>query len=141
LTYDTAGRPDQVKRGSTVLTESAWNADGTLLSRADDGITGTTGFTYDWAGRLTTTSLPSGLGTGNVTQSWRLDGLLRTKSWPSSDTATLAYEPAKRPIALSFGSAGSLSPGLRPRRQRDQRGLHADRRVGARRRRHPELHV
>jgi hypothetical protein len=48
-----------------------------------------------------------------VTQSWRLDGLLRTKSWPSSDTATLASDPAKRPIALSFGSAGSLSPGLR----------------------------
>jgi hypothetical protein len=82
-----------------------------LASRVDDGITGTSTFAYDWAKRLTTTTLPSGFASGSVSQTWRLDGLLKTKAWPSSDTATLAYDAAKRPTTLSFGVAGWLSQG------------------------------
>ena len=39
---------------------------------------------------------------------YRLDGLLKTKSLPGgTETATLAYDAAKRPISVSFSVAGA----------------------------------
>jgi RHS repeat-associated protein len=46
---------------------------------------------------------------GNVTRTYRLDGLLASQSFPSSITETLAYDAAKRPVSISLGAAGSLS--------------------------------
>jgi hypothetical protein len=44
-----------------------------------------------------------------VTQTWRLDGLLGTKSWPSGETATLGYDSARRPVSIGLTGARSLS--------------------------------
>jgi RHS repeat-associated protein len=107
LTYDAAGRPDQVKRSSVVLTDYAWNPDGTLASRLDETI-GTTTFAFDWADRPVTTDPPDTYASGTIGQTWRLDGLLATKSWPTGITATASYDAARRPIGLSFGTAGSV---------------------------------
>jgi RHS repeat-associated protein len=106
FTYDGLGRPDQVKRASTVLTDYGWNADGTLASRVD-GTLGTSSFSYDWADRLSTMSSP--LWTGSLTWAYRLDGLLDTRQWPSgsSGQATLTYDAAKRPTA--FAKVGSAA--------------------------------
>jgi hypothetical protein len=71
FTYDTAGRPDLIVDDDTVdvtLTDYAWNPDGTLLSRVDAGISGSSSFSYDWAGRLTSYTLPTGF-SGSVSQS------------------------------------------------------------------------
>ena len=100
FTYDGLGRPDLVKRSSTVLTDYGWNADGTLATRAD-GTLGTATFSYDWADRLATMSSP--LWSGPLTWGYRLDGLLDTRQWPagSSGQATLTYDGAKRPTAFA----------------------------------------
>lgn len=103
-TYDGMGRPDQLKRGATVLTDSAWNPDGTLTSRAD-GSLGTSAFTYDWADRLTAATSP--LYSGSTGFAWRLDGLLAGRSWPGlGDTLSAAYDAAKRPTELAVGDVG-----------------------------------
>jgi RHS repeat-associated protein len=113
VTYDAAGRPDQLKRGATVLSDLAWNANGTLASRVDGdaGAIGTMSFAYDWAQRLATTTLPSGWQTSGAkaTQTYRLDGLLASRSWNGGSTATFAYDAAKRPTTLAKGSLLSLS--------------------------------
>ena len=94
FTYDTLGRPDQTKRGSTVLTDNTWNPDDTLASRAD-GTAGTSTFSYDWAKRPTGTTSPFYTGTAGFT--WRLDGLLGSRTLPGdSITGTYAYDAAKR---------------------------------------------
>ncbi len=115
FTYDPAGRPDQVKRGTTVLTDDTWNPDGTLASRVDGdaGAIGTSAFTYDWAKRLATASLPSGWqsGSNTATFGYRADGLLSTRTWNgTANPLTFTYDAAKRPIqvAKTLGS-GSLS--------------------------------
>ena len=114
-TYDTAGRPDQLKRSGTVLTDFSWNADGTLSSRADGdaGAVGTTSFTYDWAKRITGATLPSGWQSGGGTASftYRPDGLLATRKFNSDANAvTYAYDAAKRPTSLAKTlGTGSLS--------------------------------
>ena len=100
-TYDGVGRPDQLKRASTVLTDYAWNADGTLASRAD-GTLGTSSFTYDWADRLLTASSPLYAGTTGF--SWRLDGLLAGRTWPGfTNSLTATYDAAKRPVEMAIG--------------------------------------
>lgn len=100
-TYDGMGRPDQLKRGTTVLTDSAWNPDGTLASRAD-GSLGTSSFTYDWADRLTAATSP--LYSGATGFAWRLDGLLAGRTWPGlGDALSAAYDAAKRPTELVVG--------------------------------------
>ncbi len=107
FTYDGLGRPDQVKRSSTVLTDNGWNATGTLASRSD-GTLGSSGFGYDWANRLT--SMTSPVYAGTLTFGWRLDGLLDGRAWPvgASGAATFGYDLAKRPTAFAkIGSAAS----------------------------------
>jgi RHS repeat-associated protein len=110
LTYvgDSAGRLDQLKRGSTVLTDYGYNNDGTLGSRVD-GTLATTSFQYDWAKRPSTVTLSSSIYSGSpVTFAYRLDGLLKSKALPGgTETATLAYDAAKRPTALNFTIAGT----------------------------------
>lgn len=115
FTYDSAGRPDQVKRSATVLTDFGWNADGTLASRIDGdaGVIGTTSFTYDWAKRLASATLPSGWQTGANTAAWtyRPDGLLATRTFNgATNPVTYAYDAAKRPTSASKTLAsGSLT--------------------------------
>jgi RHS repeat-associated protein len=107
FTYDTHGRPDQIKDGSTVLTDFGWNADGTLQSRVD-GTVGTSSFAYDWAKRLTSQTPPSAFSGSSISQTWRVDGTLATKSYPGSLTMTASYDAAKRPTVLDFGTPGWL---------------------------------
>jgi RHS repeat-associated protein len=94
-TYDAAGRPDQTKRGSTVLTDDGWNADGTLASRAD-GSVGTTTFGYDWAKRQT--SVDSPLAASNATFSYNLDGTLASRSWSGSSHIDYTYDAVGRAL-------------------------------------------
>jgi len=115
FTYDLAGRPDQLKRGATILTDNAWNPDGTLAQRADGdgGAIGTSSFTYDWAKRLTGATLPSGWQTGANTASfaYRTDGLLASRTWNgSANPLTFSYDAAKRPLqATKSLTSGSIT--------------------------------
>ncbi len=104
-TYDSMGRPDQTKRGATVLTDNGWNVTDTLASRAD-GTAGTSAFTYDWANRELTATSP--VATGTTTTAYRLDGLIATRTAGNAETATLTYDPVKRPINVAYATGGSL---------------------------------
>ena len=114
-TYDPMGRPDQTKRGSTVLTDNTWNPDDTLASRIDGaaGAVGTSSFTYDWAKRVATATLPSGWQTGGgaETFAYRADGLLAARTWNGTAyPLTFAYDAAKRPTAATASLvAGTLA--------------------------------
>jgi hypothetical protein len=114
LTYvsDAAGRLDQLKRGATVLTDYAYKADGTLDTRVD-GTLAATSFGYDWAKRPSSVTLSTGIYSGSpITFGYRLDGLLKSKALPGgTETATLAYDAAKRPTALNFTIAGTGAVG------------------------------
>ena len=104
--YDTAGRQTKLLRGATVLSERAFNPDGTLLWRkdGDNAALGQSGFTYDWAQRLKTVDLPdTQFSTAVPTFSWRLDGLIGGRTW-SGSAATFAYDAAKRVTSLAKGS-------------------------------------
>jgi RHS repeat-associated protein len=106
-TYDGLGRPDQVNRGATVLTDNSWNADGTLASRVD-GTLGSSTFAYDWAQRLTSMSSP--VYSGTQTFGWRLDGLMDSRQWASgaSGAASFSYDAANRPLGFSkIGTAAA----------------------------------
>ncbi len=111
LTYviDAAGRLQQLKRGATVLTDFSYAGDGTVLKRTDASQTAPgSNIVYDWAKRPTTVPLSSTVASGSIGYTYRLDGLLKTKSLPAgTETATLAYDPAKRPSSVSFTIAGS----------------------------------
>ena len=110
FTYDPFGRPDEVARGSTVLTGYAWNPDGSLQTRTDGSHAALT-FSYDWAQRLT--SLTSPHFSGTLTYTWRNDGLLAARGWPGGapGAAAFSYDAAKRPIEMekSGTAAGSLA--------------------------------
>ena len=108
FTYDDLGRPHEVKQGSTTVTDYAWNPSGTLASREDLGVAGTTTFTHDWAGRQIEVNAPSTFGSGEIDFSYGLDGLLAGRSTPNGVTASLDYDGAKRPTEVDF-SGDSLS--------------------------------
>ena len=106
-TYDTLGRPDQVKRSSTILTDYAWNPDGTLASRQDgptSGGIGTTTFGYDWADRLISANLPDGFSTAIPTFAWRADGLIKSRSFDTGAALFFSYDRAKRLTKIDKGS-------------------------------------
>ena len=109
-TYDAMGRPAQVKRGSTVLSDATWNADGTLASRTDGdaGAFGTTTFGYDWAKRVTSVSNAT-LVSGSLTSSWNADGTLAGRGWPNGEALSVTYDAAKRATAATYTSAGSFA--------------------------------
>ena len=94
------------------MTDYGWNADGTLLQRIDTnpvstGTTYTSTFGYDWAKRPTGLTASS-VFSGSATATYRLDGLLGTRTFPNGETISLAYDPARRPTTASLGSGGSL---------------------------------
>jgi len=99
------GRPDQTKRGTTTLTDDAWNPDDTLASRAE-GTAGTSAFTYDWADRPISATSP--IATGTVTTTYRLDGLVASRVLGNGEIATLAYDPARRPTQVTLATGGTL---------------------------------
>ena len=62
-------------------------------------------FGYDLRGNLASVTSP--LMTGSVTYAWRLDGLLDARTWPTgTNSGSLAYDGAKRPIELAETSSG-----------------------------------
>jgi RHS repeat-associated protein len=42
-------------------------------------------------------------------QTWRNDGLLKAKTWPNGESATLAYDTARRPSAVNLTGSRSLT--------------------------------
>jgi RHS repeat-associated protein len=105
-TYDALGRPDQLKRGTTILSDFNWNPDGTLLSRVDGdaGAIGTTSFTYDWADRLLSANLPDGFSTAVPTFAWRADGLVKSRTFDTGTALAFTYDRAKRLAKIAKGS-------------------------------------
>lgn len=112
MTYvPTSGLPDTVSVGSSVVTDYAWNGDDTLAGR-NDGAPGspTVTFDYDWAKRLISIDpTDADYGTGPVTRAYRLDGLLESQTWPNGETATVAYDTARRPTTISLTTSRYLS--------------------------------
>ncbi|MBA3877544.1 MAG: hypothetical protein C0498_11555, partial [Anaerolinea sp.] len=97
MTYDAAGRQTAVKRGTTTLTATTYNGDGTIATRSDPG--GGSAFTYDVLDRQSTASSPTYAGL--ATFGWRLDGLMSSRTWPGgTNSATFAYDAAKRPLSM-----------------------------------------
>ena len=108
--YDAAGRLDLLKRGSTVLTDLDYTADGLVSARQDGSLAKPSAISYDWAKRPTSIPLSSSVASGSIGLSYRLDGLLASRALPGgTETATLAYDPAKRPVSISFTVAGSAA--------------------------------
>jgi RHS repeat-associated protein len=69
---------------------------------------GTTTFGYDWAGRPTSTDSP--LTTVTPHFAYRLDGLVGTRTWETTNAlGTFTYDRAKRPMQLSIGGSGVAS--------------------------------
>jgi RHS repeat-associated protein len=107
----TSGLPDTVSVGGSTVTDYAWGPDDTLAGRNDGGAgSPTVSFGYDWAKRLTSIDPPDAdYGTGNVSRSYRLDGLLKSQIWPNGETATLVYDTARRPTAVNLTAGRSLT--------------------------------
>ncbi len=76
--------------------------------RQDGSLAKPAAITYDWAKRPATVPLSSSIASGSIGYTYRLDGLLKSKSLPGgTETATLAYDAARRPTAISFTVAGA----------------------------------
>jgi RHS repeat-associated protein len=117
-TYDTLNRVAAMYEGTQApapgdtnpQTEAAtYNPDGTTATRTDYAISSTASvFTYDTLSHLTRATSPT-FGSGvSVGFTWRLDGLMATRSW-STGPATLVYgyDGAKRPTSECNGTAGA----------------------------------
>ena len=74
-----------------------------LMPYGDANAIGQTGFSYDWANRLTSVDLPNTFSTAVPTFAWRLDGLVGSRTW-SGTGATFGYDAAKRPTSITKGS-------------------------------------
>jgi RHS repeat-associated protein len=96
--------------GGNAQTEGAtYNPDGTTATRTDFAISSTASvFTYDTLGRLTNATSPTFGAGASVGFTWRLDGLMASRSW-STGPATLVYgyDGAKRPVSECNGTAGA----------------------------------
>ena len=100
------GRPDQTKRGSTVLTDNTWNAD-------DAWPRAPTAPRVPWARPPSPTTGPSAsrrppcpsgwqTGGGAETFAYRADGLLAARTWNGTAyPLTFAYDAARRPTAAT----------------------------------------
>ncbi|MEK6719843.1 MAG: RHS repeat-associated core domain-containing protein [Chloroflexota bacterium] len=99
--FDLLGRETTVSRSGAPITTSTYNPDGSVATRKDHAISSTAAtFGYDLRGNLVSVTSP--LTAGATTFSWRLDGLLDARSWPTgTNSGTFAYDGAKRPIGLS----------------------------------------
>ncbi|MEI7743326.1 MAG: LamG-like jellyroll fold domain-containing protein [Chloroflexota bacterium] len=116
--YDPAGRENQIVRtpGNLVLSDLDWNARGLASGRTDYDKNGAMmsgyAFGYDYAGRQL--SIATGSGTdllgGTARWSYRLDGLLAGRTWPgTTPAASVSYDGAKRPTALTVGTVASFT--------------------------------
>jgi len=72
------------------------------------GTTYTTTFGYDWAKRPASVASPS-VFSGSATTTYRLDGLLATRSTPNGETLTLAYDAARRPVTATLAAGNTIS--------------------------------
>ena len=106
--YDDLGNQTVTTRtypSTTTLTTSTFNSDATVATRIDHVISSTAAtFGYDWRGLQITATSPQY--TAQVTSSWRLDGLLAAKTWPTGtsgaakNTAAYGYDRARRPVDI-----------------------------------------
>jgi hypothetical protein len=64
-------------------------------------------YAYDWAKRLTSATSP--LFGGSATATYRLDGLLETRTFPNGEIATLDYDEARRAIEIDLDAGGWLA--------------------------------
>lgn len=119
--YDALGRQATVSRSGSAITTAVYNPDGSLKSRIDAPVSATASqFGYDLQGRLTSVSSPTF--TGSAGYSWRIDGLLAGRTWPSgTNAATVAYDGAKRPLSLAETSSGAAQATLSRTYDRDGR--------------------
>jgi YD repeat-containing protein len=95
------------------MTDLAYSADGTVSQRIDTnpvstGTTYTTTFGYDWAKRPASVASPS-VFTGTGTTTYRLDGLLASRTTPNGETLTLAYDAARRPLTATLSAGNTIS--------------------------------
>jgi RHS repeat-associated protein len=107
--YDTAGRLNQFKDGSTVKTAYTYNATTGTVATRTDGTMGTTSFDYDWANREKLITPPTSYTTSTVTRTYRLDGTLATQAFSGSVTESLSYDAVKRPTGISLNTSGTAS--------------------------------
>jgi RHS repeat-associated protein len=105
--YDPLGQQTVVSRGGSAITTATYNADGTVATRVDHAISSTAStFMYNWRGLLVSATSPTY--TGSTTFAWRLDALLASRSWPTGgNTATFAYDRAKRPVLVTESRSGT----------------------------------
>jgi YD repeat-containing protein len=108
--YDPLDRLLSISRSGTNITAFTYNPDGSAATRTDTDPSGAShaySFSYTATGQLASASLPGSAGSALYT--WRLDGLMATRTWGSSISGTYAYDAAKRPtnLAIEFGSTNS----------------------------------
>ncbi|TAL07788.1 MAG: hypothetical protein EPO00_08515, partial [Chloroflexota bacterium] len=105
--FDSLGRETTIVRAGSPVTTTVFNPDGAPATRIDHAISSTAlAFAYDLRGNLVSTTSPL-LG-GAVTETWRLDGLLESRSWPTGTNAgTFTYDGAKRPTHLAETTSGA----------------------------------
>jgi RHS repeat-associated protein len=97
--------------GNAQIDAFSYNPDGTVLSRTDYAVSSTAStYTYDPVGRLTSATSPTfaaGVSTGFT---WRLDGLLASRTWSTGPAALVyGYDAAKRPVTECNGAAGACT--------------------------------
>lgn len=109
-TYTASKQIDQVKRGTTVLTDFNYNPDGTVSSRVDGdaGAVGTTSFSYDWAQRVSRVTPPSAWTTNQLIYGYNPNGSLASTNEPNGEVITLGYDNAGRATSASMSSGSSL---------------------------------
>jgi RHS repeat-associated protein len=107
-TYDSLGRLDQLTRAGAILTDYAWNGDGTLYRRGDGAAASASGpqFAYDRRDRLVQSADPSQF-TGSVSQGWTLGDQLATRTLPDGSVTTWTFDALRRPLDATTVDGGS----------------------------------
>ncbi len=105
--YDDLGRQTTVSRGATSITTATFNPDGSVKTRIDHAVGATASqFGYDWRGQQISATSP--IYSGSTGFTWRLDGLLGSRTWPTGgNAATYGYDRAKRPVSMSETRSGA----------------------------------
>ncbi len=103
--YDGLGRMESITRSGDIASVS-YNEDNTIDTRTDGdgGAVGLSTYSYDWAGRLAGVDLPDTFSTSQPSQTWRLDGLIASRSFGTGTAFTFDYDLAKRPILFGNGT-------------------------------------
>ena len=106
FSYDPLNRLSVISRAEATISGATYNPDDTLATSIEPA--GTASFTYDGLARLASAAMPA-LFAGNATFSWRPDGLLGSRAWPSGTTESFSYDAAKRPSGLTLASAAGTT--------------------------------